>query len=63
MNHVKSNTCTFETDINKFFPKKVNLDMDNSKLSKKIINNNNNSKRRIFYLRDNKTKENWQIKK
>ena len=57
VNHVKSNTCTFETDINKFFPKKVNLDMDNSKLSKKIINNNNNSKRRIFYLRDNKTKE------
>ena len=55
--HVKSNTCTFETDINKFFPKKVNLDINNPKLSKKVLNNNNNSNRRIFYLRDNKKKE------
>ena len=56
VHHMKSNTCTFETDINKYFPKKTNLDMNNSKLSKKIINNNN-SNRKLFYLKENNLKE------
>jgi hypothetical protein len=56
VHHVKSNTCTFETDINKFFPKKTNIDMDNSKLSKKMISNNN-SNRKLFYLKENQKKE------
>lgn len=56
VHHVKSNTCTFETDINQFFPKKANLDKNNPKQSKKIMKNIN-SNRKIFYLKESKKKE------
>ena len=56
VHHVKSNTCTLETDINKYFLKKINNDVNNSKLSKNIIKNDN-SNRKIFYIKENKKKE------